>query len=236
MALPPKALSEGRSIVRDAELDAFKRDTQNYQKAASRITATAAFHGGPEPAAVAWLLSFLAHDVATLNEWQRDEAFWNVLQFTIDGGQGWFTDLGILGATDVTYPDDATDRMMVLARIQKATRACLTDYLTKGVGTFPEGEGSFVISGVYRMAHYNGGDLAASFYYMAAQLLSKYKRRVKRCEGCPLLMLVGRKDQRFHSQSCQIATFVRNKRAKDKAARLATEAAKELRARRKKNS
>ncbi len=221
----------------DAALQRFKRDMDNFEKAASRITASTAYDGGTEPAALAWLLTFLAvkdKDAVRLNEWQREEAFWNVYRFAFDGGQTERTDFSRMGAINLSYPETAAERTTMMAQIQRDARAALTDYVRTGVGTFPKGEAAFSL-----MRHgnpplaYRGGDLASSFYYMAAQLLSRYRHRVKQCEGCPLIMLIGRKDQRFHSQSCQILTFVRKKRAKEKAERLAKEAAKKLRKRKK---
>jgi hypothetical protein len=223
--------------VRDAALERFKRDMENFEKAASRITATSAYDGGTEPAALAWLLTFLSLDIATLNEWQRDEAFWNVFRFCFDGGQGWSTDFARQGARELHWPVTATDRTNTVEQIQRDARTALADYIQTGVGTFPKGEGAFVVfvRGNPRL-RYGGADIGSMFYYMAAQLLSRYADRVKQCEGCPLIMLVGRKDQRFHSQSCQILSFVRKKRAKEKAARLAREQRKEMKAKHRKKA
>jgi hypothetical protein len=222
-------------IVRDTALERFKHDMENFEKAASRITATADIHGGPEPAAMAWLLKFLSTDLTMLNEWQKDEAFWNLYRFCWDGGQEAFTDFGRMGAMSLHFPESAEERTTIVAHIQRDARAALTDYVRTGIGTFPKGEAAFsVMRCEYQPLGYRGGDLASSFYYMAAQLLSRYRHRVKQCEGCPLIMLVGRKDQRFHSQSCQIATFFRKKRAKKKAERLARAQRKQMKAKRKK--
>jgi len=208
--------------VRDAALERFTRDTENFQKAESRITATTDIHGGPEPAAVAWLLKFLSADLTTLNEWQKDEAFWNVFRFCFDGGQGWSTDFGRMGALGLQYPETAAERTKVVGQIQREAQAVLLEYLKTGVGTFPKGEGAMVVLARGNPTlRYSGTGLYSAFYWMAAQLLSRYGHRVKRCEGCPTIMLTGRKDQRFHSKTCQIGTFVRKTRAKEKAERLA---------------
>lgn len=226
--------------MRDAALERFKRDMENFEKAASRLAATAAYDGGTEPAALAWLLTFLSAkdtDAVRLNEWQREEAFWNVYRFAFDGGQIERTDFSRMGAISLTYPETAAERTQMMAQIQRDARATLTDYIKTDVGTFPKGEAAFsVMRQGNQPLGYRGGDLASSFYYMAAQLLSRYRHRVKQCEGCPLIMLAGRKDQRFHSQSCQILTFVRKKRAKEKAERLAREQRKQMKAKKNKKA
>lgn len=214
-------------MVRDAALESFKRDLENQEKAAGRLTGTAVYDGGSEPAALSWLLKFLSdsdREVTQLNDWQREEAFWETWRFAWDGGQGPFTDIGRLGATSLSYPQTDAERAALVADIQKNARAALTDFVTTGVGTFPKMEAAFSVmrQGSLPLG-YRGGTLAASFYYMAAQLLARYRHRVKPCEGCHLVMLVGRKDQRFHSQACQIGTFIRKKRAAEKTARLARE-------------
>lgn len=209
-----------RGTVRDTALESFKRDLENMQKAVTRLTVTTPYDGGTEPAALSWLLNFLSapdRDLSQLNTWQQEETFWEAWRFAWDGGQGPFSDLGQIGARELPYPATAAERTALAAEIQHNARAVLTDYVTTGVGTFPKVEAAFSVMREGNLPLcYRGGTLAASFYWMASSLLARYRHRVKKCEGCSLVMLVGRKDQRFHSQACQIGTFIRKKRAAEK--------------------
>lgn len=219
-------------------LERFKCEIANLEKAASRIIASAAHDGGREPAAVAWLLRFLSTDLVTLKAWQQEEAQWDVARFSLDSGQG-VLDHGStanwgMGAFGLRYPESAADWLTTLQELQQICREILDTYLYRGEGLFPALNGTVCIFKGESSPRYRGEDLASGFYFMAAHLLSQYGHRVKRCEGCSVLMLTGRKDQRFHSQSCQVASFFRNRRAKDKADRQAKEHAKKSRPRRNK--
>lgn len=214
-----------RSEVVLRELATFIDQVDHLEKAAIRITATEANDGGKGPAAVAWLLKFLGKDPVKLKAREREDAQWDVARFALDGGQG-SLDYGSqanwgMGAFGLHYPETAADWMTTLNLLQFNCSEAVWAYLTRGEATFPALEGTVAIFNGESSPRYRGEDLASGFYYMAAQLLSRYGHRVKSCEGCPTIMLIGRKDQRFHSQSCQIGTFIRKKRVEEKAARLA---------------
>lgn len=222
----------GQSLAR------FRYELQNLEKAAIRITASTAPDGGTEPAAVAWLLRFLRDDLEALTAQQQEETQWDVARFSLDGGQGvlaYGSKAGWgMGAFGLKYPETVADWLTTLKELQHDCREVLDAYLYRGEGMFPAVNGTVGIFNGESLPRYRGEDLASGFYYMGAQLLSRYGHRVKRCEGCMRTMLVGRKDQRFHSQSCQVASFNRSKRANDKADRLAKEHAKKSRTRRNK--
>lgn len=200
-------------------LEWFRLDAQEMDKAASRITSTFALHGGTEPAAVAWLLSFISKDVFTLKEWEREEALWNVVRFAADGGQRG-ADYGQSGGLTFQLPKTSEQKNETLRDLQQEVFNAVDRYLRVGVASFPEDRAGFTIARGYSSLLFSGRSLRTAFFYMAAQLLARYGHRIKRCEGCPLIMLTGRKDQRFHSKTCQIGAFVRKTRAKEKVAKL----------------
>jgi hypothetical protein len=188
---------------------------EEMDKAASRITSTFALHGGTEPAAVAWLLNFISRDVFSLKDWEREEALWNVIRFAADGGQRG-ADYGQSGGLTFRTPETSEQKTEALRDIQQNVVDAVDKYLKVGVASFPEDQSGFTIARGYPSLLFSGRSLRAAFFYMAAQLLARYGHRIKRCEGCPSIMLTGRKDQRFHSKICQIGTFVRKKRAEAK--------------------
>ena len=200
-------------------VNVFIPDREEFEKAATRVTANAAIYGGVEPAALAWLLEFSQVDATGLSAGQRDDRIWEVLRFIADAGQTQ-KDYGQSGLY-FQPPDTPEKKTAALDVLQAHTLESVQRYLTTGVADFPTGEGAFKIARGYHSVIYGARSLAAGFYFMAAQLLARYGDRVKVCEGCPKLMLVGRKDKRYHSPSCRIANFVRRKRANAKAERLA---------------
>ena len=196
-------------------LKGFVPDRREMEKAANRITASAATHGGKEPAAVAWLLTFSLRDVFTLKDWELEEAFWNVLRFAADAGQDG-TDYGQSGGMAFEITSDSAKRTELLWQVQQTLMTALRKYLSVGVASFPEGHAGFTIARGYRSLLFSGRSLETAFYYMAAQLLARYGHRIRQCEGCPIILLTGRKDQRFHSKTCQIGNFVRRKRSEER--------------------
>lgn len=182
-----------------------------FEKAAARLTADADAHGGNEPAALAWLLEFLQADVAGFSAGQCADKTWEVVRFVADAGQSQ-RDYGQSGLY-FQPPDTPENKMADLLVLQANTLEVVQRYLATGVADFPTGEGAFKIARGYRSVIFGGRSMKAGFYFMAAQLLARYGDRVKVCEGCPKLMLVGRKDKRYHSETCRIANFQRRKRA-----------------------
>ena len=203
-------------------LTGYVPDQREFAAAADRLTATAGEHGGAEPAAVAWLLGFAQSDAFGFSQTERALKFWDVLRFAADGGQGG-ADYGQSGGLLFQPPATAEAQTIMLSELQNAISDGLAKYLRVGVASFPKDEAGFTIARGYRSVLFSGRSLPAAFFYMSAQLLARYGHRIKPCEGCSLIMLVGRKDQRFHSQSCQISTFIRKKRAEEKTKRLARE-------------
>lgn len=190
-----------------------------FEKAAVRLTTNADAHGGNEPAALAWLLEFLQVDVAGFSAGQCEDKTWEVLRFIADAGQA-RKDYGQSGLY-FQPPDTPEKKLAELLVLQAHALEVVQRYLTTGVADFPTGEGAVKIARGYRSVIYGARSLAAGFYFMAAQLLARYGDRIKVCEGCPRLMLVGRKDKRYHSETCRVTNFNRRKRAKIKAERLA---------------
>jgi hypothetical protein len=203
-----------------AHLTGYVPDPREFAAAAGRLTATAGEDGGTEPAAVTWLITFAQADALSFPPSVVDTTLWEALRFSADGGQGG-ADYGQSGGLAFRPPAALEDKRNELRTLQDVLREAVAKYLSVGVASFPKDEAGFTIARGYRSVLFSGRSLAAGFYYMAGQLLARYGHRVKHCEGCPKIMLVGRKDQRFHSKTCQIGTFVRKTRAKEKAERLA---------------
>jgi len=97
-----------------------------------------------------------------------------------------------------------------MTHLQKTVRTALNAFLDNGAATFPPIEGSFTVTnsrtsdqGRVRF----GGSLEATCYFMVGQLLAHYGGLLRRCNKCGKLVLVGRKDKRYCSQSCQIADW-----------------------------
>jgi hypothetical protein len=202
------------------DVDVFIPDQEEFGKAAKRLTANAATYGGEEPAALAWFLDFLQARVEGFSAGQRDDKMWEILRFIADGGQAQ-KNYGQSPALYFQPPDTPENKMAALDVLQAHAIEVVQRYLTTGVADFPIGEGAFKIARGYHSIIFGARSLTAGFYFMAAKLMARYGERVKICKGCRRLMLVGRKDKRYHSESCRISDFVRRKRANAKVERLA---------------
>jgi hypothetical protein len=221
------------------EIEGFNPDPQEFAAAAQRLTATAGEHGGREPAAVGWLLSFVqTTDALYFPPSVVDTTLWEVLRFSADGGQEG-ADYAQTGGFRFPSPFSLSleQKRVALSTLQTVVGEAVLQYLNVGVYSFPQDAAGFTITRGYPSVLFSGRSLAAGFYYMASQLLARYGHRVRICEGCPTILLMGRKDQRFHSKQCQVGTFIRKQRAGAKAARAKDQAARLAKARaRKANS
>jgi hypothetical protein len=193
-------------------------------KAGERITATRALHGGKEPAALAWLLAFTQKAVSGLSGAEYAVLLWEVRRFSFDGG--------IIGPDDpasaivqhgtVISLTDENSRPTI-ERLQTALRTAIEEFLTNGMATLSI-DGQIVIHsqsrgpGGFQGVHFEGRNTESSVYFMASHLLGRYGDRIRKCEGCGTLILAGRRDKRFCSQTCQVSTFIRLKRLKAKQA------------------
>ena len=187
---------------------------EEWSKAAKRLTQAHLEHGGRAPAALAWGVDFAQLSLAELSAGQRSDKAWEISRFSFDGGlvftgDNMQPDTKILGfgIESTTIGPISLDSM---ARIQKTVRSALNAFLDDGTTTFPPIEGSFTVTnsrtsdqGRVRF----GGSLEATFYFMVGQLLAHYGGLLRRCNKCGTLVLVGRKDKRYCSQSCQIADW-----------------------------
>jgi hypothetical protein len=218
------------ALLNRFDLPSYRPDPQEFEAAAARLTATSDVHGGPEPAAVAWLLNFIqATSFAPL---VIDTTLYELVRFAADGGQRG-ADYGQARGTwdgcvrfQSPFSRSFEDKLQELQLLQRMVRHAIEHYLQHGEANFPPEEGAFTIMrGVPRVL-YSGTSLAGGVFFMAGQLLARYGHRVKVCEGCPRIMFMGRKDQRFHSQKCQVGTFFRKRRAEEKQTRRRAQAAK----------
>jgi len=187
---------------------------EEWSKAAKRLTQAHLEHGGREQAVLAWVVDFAQLSLEELSEGQRSDKAREISRFSFDGGLVFSHDNMQPGLKPLDFGIETTkiepifpDRM---THLQKTVRTALNAFLDNGAATFPPIEGSFTVTnsrtsdqGRVRF----GGSLEATCYFMVGQLLAHYGGLLRRCNKCGKLVLVGRKDKRYCSQSCQIADW-----------------------------
>ena len=141
---------------------------------------------------------------------QKLNAQWEVLRFSVDGGTWVFRDKPMF-----RWHPSWLEWPKIEALKDKALKT-VTGFIDKGSVTFPAGKGDMRIITGYPSPLFEGHDLQASFFYVMGHLMARFGPRIRKCKGCEVFMLIGRKDKSFHSASCQVTTYIREKRNKAK--------------------
>lgn len=203
-----------------------------WENAAGRLIEAAGPHGGREQAVLAWLVDFAQASLGKLSASERTVKAWEAARFAEDGGLIYSPDnldntmkrghkvidygIELVPFTESSiFVPMATETM---EEFQTTVRTALHAFIERGKCTFPPVSGSYTVyaprPGPWSTLRF-GGEMEATAYFMASQLLSRYGALLRKCKGCSKITLAGRRDKVFCTQACQMADWNRKHKSKN---------------------